>query len=276
MPLTAEAQQQIHAEDLRTWADARALDASAEELLTAALGPDQLRLKLQDFTAQSRFLRRQALVKIAGDKRARAALAVFRHADTIWWSFVARHERLIRSMAKRYARQSPATAPDLEDLYSVLAEATIRAAVDWDPGRGRFITVWVCVARTMWQIAPERQGTVHMGTRHWRVAQCGSDAGCSADERGPQGHGALLQTATPQPNIDLSRALAKLPASDADLVLRAVVHEEPIVQIARDLGIPRLRVSAQLREAIERLRRELSTSDGSAPAEQPVLTLVAN
>lgn len=271
MPLSREERNCIDEADLAGWTQARAQDSAAESTLRKRVATLDTEVgAITGREAPSPFLRRQALLRIARELNVRPALAQFQAAAQLWWAFVPRHERLIQSTARRYARRGVHPA-DRDDLIRVLEEATMRAAVDWEPARGSYCTVWMQVARTCWQRAPERQSTVRNSVRTWRTTQVVPN---EPDEE------TLVQDLPDDSALEARREFRALTHLEATLVRQIVVEEETLAAVAIAHRMSQGRVSSIVHSALRRMRNNLEESTGKVlhlqePPER-VLFLVAN
>jgi RNA polymerase sigma factor (sigma-70 family) len=177
---------------------------------------------------------------------------------------VAENEKLVDYMVNRYLKRYFVGSMEREDLRSWAMIGLVHAARAWDPARSASFTTLACKAI-------ERM-IIRGVSREWKPDQArvtysldaliaGTDAGESEDRFLDQLAGdeqveeRLMQSET---ELTVHRALEELSPEQRALIRRHYFEEEPVHEIARDLGLTRQGVYMREKLILKQLREKLS------------------
>lgn len=159
--------------DLQAKATATALEERAERALVEALGKEAVKVFLTSNTSRGRLTgwRWRMFRDLAKARGVTEAIKAHHEAGVVYWQIALRHERLVRTYARRHAEMA---FEDIDTALPVMWEAAYTAALLWEPQRASFSTTLAWYARAAWQRAPERHAVVIPGeTREIRAIKGG-------------------------------------------------------------------------------------------------------
>jgi len=179
---------------------------------------------------------------------------------------VAENEKLVDYMVNRYLKRYFVGSMEREDLRSWAMIGLVHAARAWDPARSSSFTTLACKAI-------ERM-IIRGVSREWKPDQArvtysldalitGADAGEGEDRFLDQLAGdeeveaRLMQSET---ELTVHRALEELSPEQRSLIRRHYFEQEPVQEIARDLGLTRQGVYMREKLILKQLKDKLASA----------------
>lgn len=139
--------------DLADFAEARALEASAERLLPVVIS-----------SQKTRGPRQEALRQLAREEGFEPARVLLAKADAAYWRVIVRHGPIVSRIALQLARRTPRMRDDLDGLKQLVRIGWFRAALRFEPDRGlafpSYAKSWGVAAV---QVANDREADVPRG-----------------------------------------------------------------------------------------------------------------
>lgn len=178
---------------------------------------------------------------------------------------VRRHAKLVDYMVNRYLKRYYVGSMEREDLVSWGMIGLVQAARAWDPARGGAFSTVACLAID--------RAIVRGVNREWHPQEARDTVSLDAvlfDEAG-QGGERYLDVMRAEEDVEerilasetrmtVRQALDELPADQRELLERHYLKEEPVREIARDLGVTRQAIYLREKLALRRLREKLGAA----------------
>jgi RNA polymerase sigma factor (sigma-70 family) len=185
---------------------------------------------------------------------------------------VRENEKLVDYMVNRYLKRYFVGSMERDDLVSWGMIGLVQAARAWDPARGHSFSTLACRAierslvrgvRREWR-PDEARSTVSLDATVFDGTDDGGEERFVELLRDPEDvEGRLLASET---EITVRDAVAALSPEQQDVIRRHYFEEEPVRDIARDLGLTRQAVYLREKTALRQLRDTL----GAAFQEMPM------
>ena len=165
---------------------------------------------------------------------------------------LAAHRGLIQFVAGRWYTVDPAMGP--EDIESAALMGLVQAIRTYDPTRARFSThARLCILAALYPImSRSRRRYKHpcvswdavSDTSGWPLSQV-----TAADDPLPDDDFAATEL-----REAVAAALSRIPAREAEVVRRHVLHGEQLKDIAADFGVSKTRIQQLTARGLQRIR----------------------